>query len=101
VWVGVHFGSRGVGHGIATWFLKAAGAKDGMMVDPVFLDTNSDLGAQYISAMQLGGVYAYAGRDWVCDRVARLLGATVEEEVHTTTTSRGWKSTTASSSGLP
>ena len=45
--VGVHFGSRGLGHGIATWILKAAGAKDGMMVDPVFLDINSDLGAQY------------------------------------------------------
>ena len=32
--------------------------------------------------MQLGGVYAYAGRDWVCSRVARLLGAAIEEEVH-------------------
>ncbi|SEG45839.1 tRNA-splicing ligase RtcB [Bryocella elongata] len=82
VWVGVHFGSRGLGHGIATWFLKAAGAKDGMMVDPVFLDVESDLGAQYIAAMQLGGAYAYAGRDWVCERVARLLGAPVMEEVH-------------------
>jgi tRNA-splicing ligase RtcB len=82
VWVGVHFGSRGLGHGIATWFLKAAGASDGMMVDPVFLDVESDLGAQYIHAMQLGGEYAYAGRDWVCARVAKLLGATIEEEVH-------------------
>ena len=81
-WIGVHFGSRGLGHGIATWFLKAAGAKDGMMVDPVFLDVTSDLGAQYIAAMQLGGAYAYAGRDWVCSRVARLLGASIEEEVH-------------------
>jgi tRNA-splicing ligase RtcB len=82
VWIGVHFGSRGLGHGIATWFLKAAGASDGMMVDPVFLDVSSDLGAQYVTAMQLGGVYAYAGRDWVCARVARLLGANIEEEVH-------------------
>ena len=81
-WIGVHFGSRGLGHGIATWFLKAAGAKDGMMVDPVFLDADTDLGQQYIHAMQLGGVYAYAGRDWVCARVARLLGAAIEEEVH-------------------
>jgi len=81
-WVGVHFGSRGLGHGIATWFLKAAGAKDGMMVDPVFLDVGSDLGAQYIAAMQLGGAYAYAGRDWVCARVARLLGANILDEVH-------------------
>ena len=82
VWVGVHFGSRGLGHGIATWFLKAAGAKDGMMVDPVYFDTESDLGRQYIAAMQLGGAYAYAGRDWVCSRVAKLLGAPILEEVH-------------------
>jgi len=82
VWIGVHFGSRGLGHGIATWFLKAAGAADGMMVDPVYFDVTSDLGAQYIDAMQLGGTYAYAGRDWVCSRVAKLLGATIQEEVH-------------------
>jgi tRNA-splicing ligase RtcB len=82
VWIGVHFGSRGLGHGIATWFLKAAGAKDGMMVDPVYFDAESDLGAQYITAMQLGGEYAYAGRDWVCSRVARLLSAEIVEEVH-------------------
>lgn len=82
VWVGVHFGSRGLGHGIATWFLKAAGAQDGMMVEPCILDVDSDLGAQYIQAMALGGAYAYAGRDWVCDRVVKILGATKMQEVH-------------------
>ncbi len=34
VWVGVHFGSRGLGHKTATQFLKKAGGKDGMDVDP-------------------------------------------------------------------
>jgi tRNA-splicing ligase RtcB len=29
VWIGVHFGSRGLGHKTATWFLKKVGAKDG------------------------------------------------------------------------
>jgi tRNA-splicing ligase RtcB len=82
VWIGVHFGSRGLGHGIASWFLKAAGAKDGMEVEPCVLDVNGDLGEQYIKAMELGGAYAYAGRDWVCDRVAALLGTTILEEVH-------------------
>jgi tRNA-splicing ligase RtcB len=82
VWIGVHFGSRGFGHGIASWFLKAAGAKDGMDVEPCVLDASSDLGEQYIRAMTLAGEYAYAGRDWVCDRVARLLGATILESVH-------------------
>jgi tRNA-splicing ligase RtcB len=32
--------------------------------------------------MKLAGRYAYAGRDWVCGRVADLLGASVLEEVH-------------------
>jgi tRNA-splicing ligase RtcB len=83
VWVGVHFGSRGFGHGIATWFLERAGAKDGMMVEPVTFDTGSELGFSYVAAMDLAGKYAYAGRDWVCERRARLLGnAVILEEVH-------------------
>ena len=82
VWIGVHFGSRGFGHGVASWFLKAAGAKDGMEVEPCVLDASSDLGEQYIRAMTLAGAYAYAGRDWVCDEVARLLGAEIVESVH-------------------
>lgn len=82
VWIGVHFGSRGFGHGVASWFLKAAGAKDGMEVEPCVLSASSDLGEQYIRAMTLAGEYAYAGRDWVCDRVARILGAGIVESVH-------------------
>ena len=82
VWIGVHFGSRGLGHKTATWFLKAAGAKDGMDVEPCVLPTKSDLGTQYIRAMALAGKYAYAGRDWVCARVATILGGEILEEVH-------------------
>ena len=82
VWVGVHFGSRGLGHKTATWFLKAAGAPDGMDVPPCILDANSDLGQQYLLAMDLAGKYAYAGRDWVCARVARILHGEIVEEVH-------------------
>ena len=82
VWIGVHFGSRGLGHKIATWFLRQAGAADGMDVAPCVLKADSDLGAQYIEAMKLGGEYAYAGRDWVCNRVAKILGAKVLEEIH-------------------
>jgi tRNA-splicing ligase RtcB (3'-phosphate/5'-hydroxy nucleic acid ligase) len=82
VWIGVHFGSRGLGHKIATWFLKKAGAKDGMDVEPCVIDAHGDLGAQYIACMHLGGEYANAGRDWVCERVAKLLGAPIVEEIH-------------------
>lgn len=82
VWIGVHFGSRGLGHKTATWFLKAAGAKDGMDVEPLVLSVSSDLGTQYLECMDLAGKYAYAGRDWVCERVAKILGAKILEEVH-------------------
>ena len=82
VWIGVHFGSRGLGHKTATYFLHAAGAKDGMDVDPCVIPVGSDMGADYLACMELAGRYAYAGRDWVCDRVRRILGATAVEEVH-------------------
>lgn len=75
VWIGVHFGSRGLGHKTATWFLKEAGAKDGMDVEPCVIPADSDLGAQYLQCMTLAGEYAYAGRDWVCEKVASILGA--------------------------
>lgn len=82
VWVGCHFGSRGLGHKTATWFLKAAGAKDGMDVEPCIIDAKSSLGESYLLAMELAGQYAYAGRDWVCNKVASILGANILDEVH-------------------
>lgn len=82
VWVGVHFGSRGLGYKTAKWFLDKAGAKDGMDVDPCVLHMDSELGAAYVACMELAGRYAYAGRDWVCSEVARILGASELEEVH-------------------
>ncbi len=53
VWIGVHFGSRGLGHKTATYFLKAAGAADGMDVDPGVIDAAGDLGADYLACMEL------------------------------------------------
>lgn len=82
VWIGVHFGSRGFGHKIATHFLNRLGTKDDMDSAPAVLDSRTQEGQDYIAAMQLAGRYAYAGRDWVCDRVAKILGAKIQEEVH-------------------
>ena len=81
-WVGVHFGSRGLGHKTATHFLAASGGKDGMHVEPAVIDADSDLGEQYLLAMHLCGRYAYAGRDWVCATVADIIGGKIEEEIH-------------------
>jgi tRNA-splicing ligase RtcB len=82
IWIGVHFGSRGLGHKLATHFIKAGGGKDGIDVEPVILEEGTDLGRQYIDGMALCGEYAYAGRDLVCSKVANILGANILEEVH-------------------
>lgn len=82
VWCGVHFGSRGLGHKLASHFVRAGGGRDGMMVEPVRLRADSDLGCQYLACMHLAGRYAYAGRDWVCAKVADILGAHLLDSVH-------------------
>jgi tRNA-splicing ligase RtcB len=82
VWIGVHFGSRGLGHKITTKHLKAVGAKDGMEVDPAVVHQDSEIGRSYIAGVQLGGLYAYAGREWVVEQVRRILGGAVTDTVH-------------------
>ena len=83
IWVGVHFGSRGLGHRTATHFLRAAGGKDGMDVPPTVVPDASELGQDYLAAMTLAGRYAYAGREAVARHVVRgILGARALEEVH-------------------
>jgi tRNA-splicing ligase RtcB (3'-phosphate/5'-hydroxy nucleic acid ligase) len=90
VWVGVHFGSRGFGHKTASGFLALA---QGMPFDaravegemdsrPVLLEADGELGEAYVSAMQLAGEYAYAGRDVVASKVLEILGAQAVHEVH-------------------
>src|SRR6202140_5241447 len=44
VWIGVHFGSRGLGHTSATRYVKAAGGKDGIHVAPAIVDEDSEIG---------------------------------------------------------
>jgi len=82
IWVGCHFGSRGLGHKLATHFVKEGGGKDDINAAPVLLEANSTLGKEYIACMELAGRYAYAGRDWVCNKVASILGGVITDEVH-------------------
>lgn len=82
VWIGVHFGSRGLGHKITTKHLKLVGAKDGMEVDPAVVHQDSDVGRSYIAGVELGGLYAYAGREWVVEKVRSIIGAEVTDSVH-------------------
>src|SRR5574343_641589 len=92
IWIGVHFGSRGLGHNIATGFLKlgsglawdqkAAKGESYDKEEPTLLDVNSDLGIAYLDLMGLAGDYAYAGRDDVVDTVRQILGAAEVSSVH-------------------
>ena len=82
VWIGVHFGSRGLGHKTATKYLKLAGGQDGVDVAPALVDPAEELGARYRAGMELAGAYAYAGREWVVERVRKILAATITDSVH-------------------
>jgi tRNA-splicing ligase RtcB len=82
VWIGVHFGSRGLGHKTTTKYLELVGAKDGMEVDPAVIPADNDIGRGYIAGVQLGGLYAYAGREWVVERVRRIIGGAVLDSIH-------------------
>lgn len=85
IWVGVHFGSRGFGHTVASGFLAVGqGASWGTRVPEreVLLDLDSEMGRDYWALMNLAGRYAYAGREWVARKVVSMLGATEQELVH-------------------
>jgi tRNA-splicing ligase RtcB len=55
VWIGIHFGSRSRGHLLATQYLTRGGGKEGIHVRPTLLHQDSDLGRDYLAAMELAG----------------------------------------------
>ncbi len=85
LWVGVHFGSRGLGHTIASGFLALGQNQrwgERAKEREVLLDLSAPLGDAYWHLMELAGRYAYAGREWVARRVAAILGGRELELVH-------------------
>jgi len=85
IWVGVHFGSRGFGHTIASAFLALGQGKSwGERVPEreVLLDLEAPVGHDYWHLMNLAGQYAYAGREWVARKVVDLLGGEEIDLVH-------------------
>lgn len=85
VWVMTHFGSRGLGHTIASGFLALGqGQKWSARVPEteVIVELDTPLGADYWGAMELAGRYAMVGREWVVTKVAALLGGAGQELVH-------------------
>jgi tRNA-splicing ligase RtcB len=85
LWVGVHFGSRGFGHTVASGFLalgQGRGWGDRVPEWEVLLPLGSPLGHDYWHLMELAGRYAYAGREWVARKVVGILGGVEVELVH-------------------
>jgi tRNA-splicing ligase RtcB len=85
LWVGVHFGSRGFGHTVASGFLAVSqGAQWGARVPEreALLPLDMPMGQDYWALMTLAGEYAYAGREWVARKVVSILGGREEELVH-------------------
>jgi len=106
LWAGVHFGSRGFGHGVATGFLNLAAGREfhagqitgeSMHAVPSLLPLTEaaarelgsadpggsvEVGRRYEAAMRLAGEYAYAGREHVAGEVLRIVGAVAVETVH-------------------
>lgn len=82
IWIGVHFGSRGFGHKIASGFMAIEQGltfhdhpkAESMDAGPILLDVSSPLGGNYITAMHIAGRYAYAGRETVVRKVLEILG---------------------------
>src|SRR3954454_17055351 len=85
LWVGVHFGSRGFGHTVASAFLSMGQGKawgERVPEREVLLDLAAPIGHDYWHLMNLAGQYAYAGREWVARKVVELLGGQELELVH-------------------
>jgi tRNA-splicing ligase RtcB (3'-phosphate/5'-hydroxy nucleic acid ligase) len=85
IWVGVHFGSRGFGHTVASGFLSLGQGKQwGERVPEreVLLDLKTPMGDAYWNLMTLAGDYAYAGREWVARKVVGILGGKELDLIH-------------------
>ena len=83
--MGVHFGSRGFGHTVASSFLAIGqGAEWGTRVPEaeVILDLDAPVGHDYWHLMNLAGRYAYAGREWAVRKAVEIVGGREVELVH-------------------
>lgn len=80
VWVACHFGSRGLGHTVASGFLNVLAGREfsdgkGREPDgPQVLETDTEQGRRYLAAMRMCGEYAAVGRNIVVDDVLNILG---------------------------
>jgi len=85
LWVGVHFGSRGFGHTVASNFLALGQGRawgERVPETEVLLPLTQPIGHDYWHLMSLAGRYAYAGRQWVARKVVSILNGAEMELIH-------------------
>jgi len=85
IWVGVHFGSRGFGHTVASGFLalgQGRAWRERVPEKEILLPLDAPMGHDYFALMNLAGEYAYAGREWVARKTVSILGGREMELVH-------------------
>lgn len=85
IWIGVHFGSRGLGHTIASNFLAigqgGTWGDKGREIETL-LNLSTPTGSDYWALMELAGKYAYIGREWVVRKVLSILEGIELDLVH-------------------
>lgn len=78
VWVVIHSGSRGVGHGIATHYMKAAHPEGKAKEGHFGFTTDSDEGKAYIQDLNWCLDYALANRKRMMERVVDVVAASLD-----------------------
>lgn len=53
-----------------------------MDAPPILFMQDTPMGQAYLEALDLAGAYAYAGRDWVVNRILQILQTRADYEVH-------------------
>lgn len=73
LWLVIHSGSRGVGHKIATHYMKSASGSDSKYEETHALDVNSKEGREYLSVLDFGLEFALLNRLEMAYRVQDVL----------------------------
>jgi tRNA-splicing ligase RtcB len=73
VWIIIHSGSRGVGHGVATEYMRLASGTGKVKEGHFGLDVKSDAGLCYINDLNWALAYALTNRQEMLHRVERAM----------------------------
>lgn len=80
VWVIIHSGSRGVGHGVATEYMRLASGDGKVREGHYGLRVDSDAGKAYVNDMNWALQFALQNRTEMMDRIVKAIGQYCEGE---------------------